>query len=168
MNIGLRRYYKETDLMFLYSLYQQNQSVFAITANDITDFEEELNWKLFLYYRDFFLIIDDEKKQCGCVFSYGYQPNDGHMMISQCVEKEARGKGIGQSALVKFIEIIFSYYSIKRIFVEFSGEQAFLHHCLEGLGFHKECVLKDYFCDKDVFYPKYTYSLVNKYLFTKK
>ena len=80
----------------------------------------------------------------GFVIAYEYLPDDSHMKVSVYVKPEFQHGAYGLVAVVKFVDFLFTYYNLNKIFTEvyeFNTPSIKLHNTF---GFSKEGHLKDY------------------------
>ena len=105
-----------------------------------TNFKRHIESK----YTEFKIIRDDSNDFIGFVIAYDYMRDDNHMKVTVYVKPEFQHGAYGLVAVVKFIDFLFSYYNLNKIFTEvydFNVPSIKLHNTF---GFEEEGRLKEY------------------------
>ena len=108
-------------------------------------------------YTEFKIICDDNYDFIGFVIAYDYMKNDGHMKFTLYIKSELRSEGYGIFAATKFVDYLFKYYNIHKIFTEvyaFNDVSIDIH---DKLQLTKEACLKDYKFFNGEYFDMYIY-----------
>jgi RimJ/RimL family protein N-acetyltransferase len=134
------------DIYRVYSNYTEQYNLFSIATNlnSEEDFHRIFKQKLSKNYNDFLIIEDAENKFAGFIASYDFKKNDGLIKIMIYIEKEFRKNGMVGLASVDFVNALFQYYNIHKIYSEtYAYNQNSIKYQLH-LGLNEECRLKNY------------------------
>lgn len=130
------------DLFYVYSNYAEQYKLFSVMS--INSYESFV----YLFERQIerfkeFNIIEVEEKFAGFVAAYDYKCVDRHIKAMIYIEPKHRFSFIGMAG-VEFANILFQYYSIRKIYTEVYGynQDSIKYH--QNVGFEEECRLKDY------------------------
>lgn len=110
-------------------------------------------------YTEFKIIRDHNHDFIGFAIAYDYMKNDGHMKITLYIKPELRSGWYGIFAAAKFVDYLFMYYNIHKIFTEvyaFNLPSVKIHDKLE---LYKEACLRDYKFYNGIYYDMYIYSM---------
>ena len=107
---------KHFDSMFLYMSDVEEQRMFLTytSANSVREFENWLENQLRSYYKEFF-VIEDNNELIGFVYSYEHHMRDGHCKIGIYIAPQWRVGGIGAVAGLQMMHYIFYHYPMRRI-----------------------------------------------------
>lgn len=143
-----------------YSLYQETIDMFK------TVLSKKLNYNIKL-----FKIVYFNNEFCGFIMSYDYKFNDCHIKILACLSKY-NWDILGESLYTTYLNIVFSYYNLRKVYIETCSinEEEILF--LEKFGFTEELNLQNYYTyngsrvnklfysiEYDTFYEKYRSSI---------
>lgn len=142
----IRRFDSQIDLSNIYRIcsdyYEQYKLFSVMNLNSYDSFAQQFERKLSSNFKDF-LIIEVDKKFAGFMVSYDYKSIDGHIKLMLYYEKEFRS-GFLSLAGIEFVDILFQYYSIRKIYTEVYSYNLESIRYHEKAGFIEECRLKEY------------------------
>ena len=148
MKIEFRKYNSDIDLNYMYEISSDamdRQLLFDPTSfNTLEKFEKYLYGRLAHHYQDFFIVTDLYGKQVGYVASYNYCPNDGVINFLVFVDKEHRGSAYGGAIAAKFIDFLFSYYSLRKVYSDVYEYNEASCKANLAFGLEEETRLKEY------------------------
>ena len=147
--IHLRRFDPSRDYPVFYRVYsdynEQHNLFDLVNLNSPERFPTTFEKALSRNYRDTLIIEESATGNfVGFLISYGYSPNDGHIKIMGYIEKPYRSCGYGGIAVLRFMEMLFKHYNLRKIYSEV---YAFNHDSMianEKTGFAEEARLLDY------------------------
>ena len=119
-----------------------------------TNFKRHIEFK----YTEFKLIQDDTHEFMGFVIAYDYMREDCHMKVTVYVKPEFQHGMYALIAVVKFIDFLFNFYNLNKIFTEvysFNEASIKLH---KTFGFTEEGCFKEYKYYNGKFHDMYIYS----------
>lgn len=116
-----------------YSLYQETIDMFKVVL------AKKLNYNIKLFKTIYF-----NNKFCGFIMSYDYKFNDCHIKILACLSKY-NWDILGESLCITYLNILFSYYNLRKVYVETCSINEEETHFLEKFGFTKELNLQNYY-----------------------
>ena len=132
----------------MYEIYgDQEQRVNILPKKSyITMDQFEINFKRHIEskYTEFKIIKDDSHDFIGFLIAYDYMRDDSHMKVTVYVKPEFQYGAYGLIAAVKFIDFLFKFYNLNKIFTEvydFNEPSLKLH---KTFGFVEEGRLKEY------------------------
>ena len=145
---NLRRFNAEKDMSGIYrvySSYTEQYNLFSIAnLNSEERFQKLFEQKVYFNYNDFLIIEDTEQKFAGFLISYDFKPNDGHLKVMIYIEKDFRQNGMVGLASIEFLNILFQYYNVSKIYTEvYAYNQNSIEYQV-NFGFTEECRFKDY------------------------
>lgn len=145
----LKRFYLRYHLRELYEIItspvEQKWIYPQIAINSDVDFEGWLMNQLKYAWHDFFIVEEGQTGAfMGFVYSYEFLPNDGHSKICVYLTPEYRNSGLGALAAIQFMKLLFTQYSLRKLFITiYDYNQESLASNLQA-GFVKEGCLKEY------------------------
>lgn len=162
--IVLRRFDPNRDYPFFYRVYsdynEQHNLFDLVNLNSAERFPKVFEKALSHNYKDTFIIEESGSGQyVGFIISYGYSPNDGHIKMMEYVEENYRRCGYAGLACLKFLQMLFKHYALRKIYTEvyaFNVESIRAHI---GAGFQEEARLKDYRFYDGKYWDFITYSI---------
>lgn len=132
----------------LYEIYSDQEQRLNILPQrqyiTMEQFETTFKRHIESKYTEFKIIKDDSHEFIGFVIAYDYMRNDGHMKVTVYIKPECQYGVYGLIAVVKFIDFLFNYYNLNKLFTEvyeFNKASISLHNTF---GFVKEATLKEY------------------------
>lgn len=145
-NYKLRRYNPKTDSVYIYRIfsdYKEQYKLFSVmNLNSHEIFVQQFEQKLATNFKDF-LIIEVNQDFAGFMISYDYKSIDGHIKMMLYYEKEYRS-GFISLAGIEFIDILFNYYNIHKIYTEVYSYNLASIRYHEKAGLTEECRLKNF------------------------
>ena len=85
--------------------------------------------------------------------------NDNHMKVTVYIRPEFQSRAYGILAAVKFIDYLFKFYNINKIFTEVYEFNEISLKIHDSLGLSKEACLKEYKYYNGKYYDMYVYSV---------
>lgn len=170
--INLRRFDPQQDYPFFYRVYsdytEQHNLFDLVNLNSPERFPQTFEKALSHNYRDTFIATEaSTQRNIGFVISYGYSPNDGHIKVMEYMEPEFRSTGLGGIAILRFLQMLFENYSLRKVYTEvyaFNDESIKAHI---GAGFEEEARLKEYRYYKGKYWDFITYSITRETFYHK-
>ncbi len=110
-------------------------------------------------YTEFKIISDNEHDFIGFVIAYDYMRNDSHLKVTVYIKPEFQHSTYGFVAVVKFIDFLFNYYNLNKVFTEvysFNEASVALH---TTFGFKQEASLSEYKYYNGKYYDMIIYSI---------
>ncbi len=155
--------FKDEYLPDIYEIYSdQDQRLNILPKRQYITFEQfESTFKRHIQskYTEFKIISNDKGDFIGFVIAYDYMKNDNHMKITVYIKPEFQSRFYGIFAAAKFIDYLFKFYNINKIFTEvyeFNNVSLKIH---DSLGLCKEACLKEYKYYNGRYYDMYIYSM---------
>lgn len=145
----LRKLHYNQDIGVLYDLISNpSEQVWFQTNQPINSMQEFQHWfdgNLRNEYHDFYIVEEQaQKKIVGFVYSYAYRVYDLHCKVAVVLCPEYRQCGIGAFMGLTFMNLLFSQYPIRKIYVDiYDFNKESLQSNLEA-GFVEEGRLKEY------------------------
>ena len=147
----------------LYEVYSDQEQRLNILPKKsyITKEQFESNFKRHIEfkYTEFRIIKDNLNKFIGFVIAYEHLPEDSHMKVSVYVKPEFQHGAYGLVAVVKFVDYLFKFYNLNKLFTEvydFNMPSIKLH---ETFGFTREGHLKEYKYYDGKYHDMFIYSV---------
>lgn len=116
-----------------YCLYQKTIDEFKVALT------KKLNYNIKL-----FKIICFNEEYCGFIMSYDYKHNDQHIKILTCLLKNEWNK-FGEPLYTAYLNTLFSYYNLRKVYIELSSIFEEETRFLKRFGFTEELNLKNYY-----------------------
>lgn len=169
--IKFRRYSEEMDLERLYQVYNDYASQINLTAtkpySSIKQFKEEIQKNIAYVYKDLLIAFDESNDFIGFVISYDYNSNDGTIRIIEYIDKNFR-KGLYAGLIcIKFIDTIFKYYSIRKVYSEVYGYNEESISCHRSIGFTQEGCFKEDHYYNNKYWDTYIFSFMREAFYEK-
>lgn len=158
-------------LPMLYEIYSDQEQRLNILPQrqyiTMDQFEQTFKRHIESKYTEFKIICDDDNKFIGFVIAYDYARNDSHMKVTVYVKPQYQHGAYGLIAVVKFIDYLFNYYNLNKIFTEvyeFNQASVKLH---QTFGFVQEACLKEFKWYNGKYYDILIYSIHRKQFYER-
>ena len=170
--ISLRRFDPSRDYPIFYRVYsdynEQHNLFDLVNLNSPERFPTTFEKALSYSYRDT-LVIEETSTGAfvGFIISYGYSPNDGHIKIMGYIEKPFRNCGYGGIAVLRFMEMLFRHYNLRKIYSEvyaFNDDSMIAN---QKTGFCEEARLKDYRYYNGAYWDFIKYAMTREDFFSR-
>lgn len=111
---------KDMDKLYrIYSDYKEQHNLFSIASLNSPDrFPILFERRISNNYSDFFIIDDLENNFIGFAIAYDYSANDRHLKILLYLDNKYRVGIYCAESIIKFMDMLFKYYSIRKIYTE--------------------------------------------------
>lgn len=116
-----------------YGLYQETIDMFKVVL------AKRLNYNIKL-----FKIICFNNEFCGFIMSYNYKFNDCHIKILAYLSED-KWEELGESLYTTYLNILFSYYNLRKVYIETCSINEEETLFLEKFGFTEELNLQNYY-----------------------
>lgn len=130
-----------------YNLYQK----------DIDSFQNVFTQKLNNNIKLFKTIISNNEF-CGFIMSYDYKFNDQHIKIYTCLPNDNWNE-LGEPLYRSYLNILFSYYNLRKVYIETTSINESEINFLNKFGFTKELTLHNYYNNNGLIFNKLFYSI---------
>lgn len=161
--------FQDAYLPALYEIFSDQEQRLNILPKrqylTIEQFEPVFKRHIETKYTEFKIIRDSRNDFIGFVIAYDYMKNDNHMKITVYIKPEFQSRYYGVLAAAKFIDYLFKYYSINKIFTEvyeFNHVSLRIH---DSLGLCKEACLREYKYFNGKYYDMYIYSMSRSFFY---
>lgn len=103
-----------------------------------SEYEEALSERLRDSVHVFLIIADHRKEPVGFTYSYDVSLLDGFAFITSFLSPSARGRGIGAIASILFIDYLFTYFDLAKIYCDAYAYNSPSLNLLSASGFEVE------------------------------
>lgn len=164
INIKCRKIASENDILELYKMMSSSeQYLFSIhlSFNTYVEFYDWLISHINSDFHDFYVVTNasEDEKLIGFAYNYDFTLESGHCKICVFVSELFRNLGLGSTAGIKFIDILFKKYPLQKIY---STIYSYNYDSLESnlkAGFSKEGNVKKYRYFNGNYYDLYYLSI---------
>lgn len=147
LGIKVRRFDPARDYPTVYRVYssmaEQYKLFDLMSLNSEEYFPKIFERSLSYGYQEFFMAETPEGDFMGMAIAYEYRPNDGHMRVMVYIEEKYR-QLYGAVLGTMFINFIFVYYSVRKIYTEVYAYNTVSEAANKALGFSEETRFKEY------------------------
>ncbi len=169
--VKFRRYDEDIDLNKLWAVYSNYATQIHLTAtkpyNSKHQFAEEIKRNISYVYRELFIVYDEQNEYIGFVIAYDYNANDATVKLVVYIADEFRGTAYAGIVAMRFINLLFKYYSIRKVYSEVYGFNDESIRCHKSLGFEQEgCYKEDHYYDGK-YWDTYIFSYKRERFFDK-
>ncbi len=161
--------FEDSHLPELYRIFSDQQERRNILPHrqhlTFSQFEATFKRHVETKYTEFKIIRDQNHDFVGFLIAYDYMRNDGHMKFTLYIKPALRSGLYGIFAGAKFVDYLFRYYNIHKVFTEvfaFNQPSINIHNKLE---LYKEACLKDYKFYDGKYYDMYIYSMTRDFFY---
>lgn len=95
-------------------------------------------------YEYFVILKKDTREPVGCIYSYNYNMEDGHLYITLYIDSKHTDFGYGAEAGYLYLSYLFRNLRLIKVFCDVYEYNEKSIRFLESIGFEKEAELKDY------------------------
>jgi RimJ/RimL family protein N-acetyltransferase len=103
-----------------------------------SEFEESMSERLRESVHVFLIVTDKAKKPLGFTYSYDVSLLDGFAFVTSFFSPPARGRGFGATAGILFLDYLFSYFQLYKIYCEVYQYNEASLNLLKSSGFDLE------------------------------
>lgn len=154
MDIRLRKI-EPADLPYLYQ-WENDATAWADASNhnpisqqDLRAYIESTTGDIFRDGQLRLMIESIEGETLGCIDLFDFDPRNRKAAIGMYVAPSARGKGVGESAVMELEKYAFSFLHLRMIYAVISMVNQNCTHLYEKLGYHPSSPLKDWTLEGD-------------------